>query len=111
MSSLDLVKSVEDFLTVTSNECYQPGEKPDVARSNLLNQLKLEKSQLEHGLNAHTYPKYNCEKCSILLTHLREMFNNPPETITIGRDQYGNDHITAGYKEAVKQVISFVKGV
>lgn len=110
MSSLDLVKSVEEFLSATSNECYQPGGLPDITRSRLREQLKLEQEQSKHALNAHTYPNYNCEKCSNLLNHLQNMFDNPPQTISIVGKQLGSYHITTAFQAAVQEVISFVKG-
>lgn len=105
----DLVKSITDFLSAMSDECFQPGETKDKTRDELFRQLQLERSRVEH-LNAHTYPQYDCQKCSILLTRLQVMLKNLPGIKGIHTDigHIGNKYVDYGYQEAIKRVINII---
>lgn len=106
----DFVKAVEAFLSSLDDECFQPGEKRDRARENLINQLKLEKEKAAHHLNAHTYPQYNCQACSVLLSRLKSMLNNLPGLKGIHNEygHMGNRYVDYGYQEAINRVIKIV---
>lgn len=108
MSNHDLIDAVESFLTSLDTECFQLGEKQDTARLKLLAQLKTEKSNKNHYLNAHTYPQYECVKCSSLTQHLQDLLSNPPglKGIKVDGIHIGNKYVDYGWVEAIKRVIS-----
>lgn len=106
----DLMKAVETFLSSLDDECFQPGERRDIARTNLVDQLNLERSKQSHNLNAHTYPQYNCLNCSNLLSRLKNMLDNLPgfKGLQTPEGHIGNKYVDYGYREAINRIILMI---